>query len=168
MKWVDIFQVYVGIFQTYRPNGQIYGIFQEYVRISHFYGFQMQYRNILISGHHPDDVPVCTCFTLTLHFLKLDIILAYLLHRSCTLLQFTLGELPGCPCARPAPPLPARLLPAIPRRPRPRARSPIPPLWAGMGGGWAQHVLPIKLHVYYMVLHVSEYITWTLHLNLHA
>jgi hypothetical protein len=43
MKWVDIFQVYVGIFQTYwyRPSGQIYGIFQEYVRISNFYGFQM-------------------------------------------------------------------------------------------------------------------------------
>ncbi len=46
-KWVDIFQVYVGIFQTYRPSGQpeIYGIFQEYVRImiseSNFYGFQM-------------------------------------------------------------------------------------------------------------------------------
>ena len=38
-----IFQVYVGIFQTYRPSGQIYGIFQEYVRISNFYGFQMSY-----------------------------------------------------------------------------------------------------------------------------
>jgi hypothetical protein len=33
-KWVDIFQVYVGIL--------IYGIFQEYVRISNFYGFQMK------------------------------------------------------------------------------------------------------------------------------
>jgi hypothetical protein len=31
----------VGIFQTYRPSGQIYGIFQKYVRISNFYGFQM-------------------------------------------------------------------------------------------------------------------------------
>ncbi len=41
-KWVDIFKVYVGIFQTYRPSGQIYGIFQEYVRISNFYGFQMK------------------------------------------------------------------------------------------------------------------------------
>ncbi len=40
--WVYIFQVYVGIFQTYRPSDQIYGIFQEYVRISNFYGFQMR------------------------------------------------------------------------------------------------------------------------------
>ncbi len=40
-KGVDIFQVYVGIFQTYRPSGQIYGIFQEYVKISNFYGFQI-------------------------------------------------------------------------------------------------------------------------------
>ncbi len=30
----------VWIFQTYRPSGQIYGIFQEYVRISNFYVFQ--------------------------------------------------------------------------------------------------------------------------------
>jgi hypothetical protein len=50
-KWVDIFQVYVGIFQTYwyRPSGQIYGIFQEYVRISNFYGFQMLDRYLLMA-----------------------------------------------------------------------------------------------------------------------
>ncbi len=40
------YQVYVknmpDIFQTYRPSGQIYGIFQEYVRIFNFYGFQMK------------------------------------------------------------------------------------------------------------------------------
>jgi hypothetical protein len=40
-KWVDKFQVYVGIFQKYRLSGHLYGIFQEYVRPSNFYGFQM-------------------------------------------------------------------------------------------------------------------------------
>ncbi len=39
--FTDIFQVYVRIFQTYRPSGRIYGIFQEHVGISNFYGFQM-------------------------------------------------------------------------------------------------------------------------------
>jgi hypothetical protein len=34
--------------------------------------------------------------TVTLHFFKTDIILAYLLHWSCTLFQFTLEELPAC------------------------------------------------------------------------
>ncbi len=43
-KWVDIYLVYVGIFQTYRPNGQIYGIFQEYVRISNFYGLNVGFQ----------------------------------------------------------------------------------------------------------------------------
>ena len=29
-------------------------------------------------------------------------------------------------------------------------------------------VLPMQLHAFYMVLHVSEWITWVLHINLHA
>ncbi len=44
-------------------------------------------------------VPICTWITWTLHFLKFNIILLYLLHRSCTLLyhhDLTLRELPGC------------------------------------------------------------------------
>ncbi len=52
-KWVDIFQVYFWIFQTYRPSGQIYGIFQEYVRISNFYGFQMHHVTDIVN-HIPD------------------------------------------------------------------------------------------------------------------
>ena len=48
------------------------------------------------SMYQYSDVPVCTCVTWTLHFLKFDVILSYLLHRSCTLLQLTLGALPGC------------------------------------------------------------------------
>ncbi len=40
-------------------------------------------------------VPICTWITWTLHSLKFDIILSYLLHRSCTLLYLTLRELPG-------------------------------------------------------------------------
>ncbi len=36
-KWVDIFQVYIGIFQIYRPSGHMYGIFQEYVRESRLF-----------------------------------------------------------------------------------------------------------------------------------
>ena len=35
-------------------------------------------------------------FTWTLHFLKFDFILSYLLHRACTLLNLTLRSLPGC------------------------------------------------------------------------
>ena len=41
-------------------------------------------------------VPVCTCDIWTLIFLKLNLILAYLLHWSFLLLQSTLEELPGC------------------------------------------------------------------------
>ena len=41
-------------------------------------------------------VPVCTCDIWNLNFLKLDLILEYLLHWSVTLLQFTLEELPWC------------------------------------------------------------------------
>ncbi len=33
---------------------------------------------------------------------------------------------------------------------------------------WLHDVLPIKFHVYYMVLHVPAFITWTLHVNLHV
>jgi hypothetical protein len=33
---------------------------------------------------------------------------------------------------------------------------------------WLHDVLPIKLHVYYMMLHVPAFITWTLHVNLHV
>jgi hypothetical protein len=55
--WVDIFQVYVGIFQTYRPSGQIYGIFQEYVRTSNFYGFQMLESITGCSSHPPTKRP---------------------------------------------------------------------------------------------------------------
>ena len=29
-------------------------------------------------------------------------------------------------------------------------------------------VLQTQLHVFYIILHVSDYITWILHLNLHA
>jgi hypothetical protein len=41
-------------------------------------------------------VPVWTLVYWTLHFLKTDIILAYLLHWSCMLLLFALEELPAC------------------------------------------------------------------------
>ncbi len=50
MKWVDIFQVDVGIFQTDRPSGHIYGTFQEYVRIANFYGFQMKMFGDMFGG----------------------------------------------------------------------------------------------------------------------
>ena len=83
----------------------------------------------------------------TCHFTLYYMVITYILHDiSKKNSPHQARTPPSPPHARPpAPPLPARLLPAIPRRPRPRARSPIPPLWAGMGGGWGSACFTNKI-----------------------
>ena len=106
----------------------------------------------------------------TYHFTLYYMVITYILHDISKKNSPHQARTPPPPRTLAPPPRPCQRA-CSPQSPGAPARALVPsspPCGQEWEGGGAQHVLPIKSHVYYMVLHVPEYITWTLHLNLQA